>query len=309
MKTYCLLLAIVQLASAGVLAADPSPVVFAHSGQKVTVPVGSDAKEGSQLALTAFGKRWGEPATVKGGAAEFVAPEVRAPMAFRPAAVADGKIISGELVVYPEQWLPWDTDPALRKLMKDTQFAAAGVPDWLDTWLAAVGFKAERLSGPEQIETLHWRMLEKPGLLMVGRKAAGDSPADTAKLAADYSVNVLVLEADWFGTSETAGKDFALRPKRGRAQRPNVEGQDQYAPPVFRGALSDLETQDWPLPPVFRQYAAALAGNLEPLDMDRRRGVSAGGRDSPSAEGRGSLADGGQLLALAGAAWPLRSGR
>lgn len=281
MKTYgCLILAIVLLASAGAWAADLTPVVFAHSGQKATMRVGSDAKQASSLVLTAYGKRWGEPATVNSGAVEFVAPEVRAPIVFRPATVADGKIVSGELVVYPDHWIPWDKDPELRKL-KDTQFVAVGVPDWLDSWLAAVEFTVEKFSGPEMLGARHWRMLEKPGLLLVGRKAAGGSPDDSARLAADFTTNVLVLDAEWFGDWEPAGNGFAVQPKRGKGATPGAEGRDRWTPSVFQGALADLEAQDWPLPPVFRDYSVPwpeianrltwLAGPQFPLVEEIRR--------------------------------------
>ncbi len=303
-----LLVAVVPFASAGVFAAEPTPVVFAHSGQKVTVPAGGEINEGDVLALAAYGKRWGEPATVKGGAAEFVAPEVRAPMAFRLAAATNGKFVGAELLVYPDHWFPWDTDPELRKLKK-MQFVAVGAPQWLETWLAAVEFTAETFSGPEALDAHHWRMVEKPGLLMAGRKAAGSNPDETARLAADFTTNVLVVNADWFGARQAAAKPLALRPKPGKGATANVEGKDQYTPSIFQGGAGRFGSPGLAAAARLRQLLGPLARHLEPVDLARRSPVSVGRGDSSSAEGRGNAADGCQLLALARATRSLCRGR
>ena len=219
-------------------AAEPA-VVFARSSQKATLPIsGRGDEEIGLVVLTAKGQRWGEPANVKDGMAEFVAPDVRAPMVFRPASLKDtARVIPGELVVYPDRWLPWDTDKQLLKY-KETQFVAAGVSDWLDTWFGAVGFPIERLPGRESLDRGNWRMLEKPALLIVGRKTAGHGPAEIGCMAIDHRANVLVIEADWLDKSNTPATNIVVRPKGAR------------------GALADLRTQEWPSPLSFRQQTA-----------------------------------------------------
>jgi hypothetical protein len=237
MKTcYCALAAMLLSGLAPVMRAAESPVVFARSGEKVAISIGGRAnKENDLVVLTADGQRWGEPTIVKNGTAEFLAPKVRAPMVFCPASLRDSaRVIPGELVVYPDPWLPWSTDKRLAKY-KETQFVAVGVPGWLDTWFGAVGFPIEKLGGREVLERGNWRMLEKPALIILGRKAAGRGPAEVGRLAIDHRANVLVIEADWLDKSTAPAAQIVVAPK------------------CARGALADLRTQQWPLPPTFRR--------------------------------------------------------
>jgi hypothetical protein len=219
-------------------AAEP-PVVFARSGQKLTLAIGAPGKERNGLVmLTLHGQRYGDPVAANSGTAELVAPKVRVPLVFRPAFLQDAaRVIPGELVVYPDQWFPWETDKQLAQYRK-TQFAAAGIPDWLDAWLAAVRFPIEKLSGPKSIDRGTWRMLEKPALLVLGRKAAGRGPADVGRLAIEHRANVLVIEADWLDEAKASLAVTAVAPKRAG------------------GALADLRAQQWPAPPVFRCQTA-----------------------------------------------------
>ena len=126
------------------------------------------------------------------GAAGFAAPKVRVPVVFRVGPLRDSKVIFSELVVYPDRPAHWD---------KDTQLAAAGIPDWFDTWSAAMGLPIKKVKDLASLDAGNWRMPEKPGLLILGRKAAGNSPAVVQQIAAEHEINVLVLEADWFGAA------------------------------------------------------------------------------------------------------------
>jgi hypothetical protein len=229
------------------LQADGLPTVFARSGQKVAIPVASDCNlPRGPVALSAFGRLWSESVTLSHGIASFVAPTVRVPVVFRLAPVRDSKAVLGESVVYPEGWIAWDKDRRLPQA-KNTQLAAVSVPDWFDTWLGAVGLAVEKLPGPESLSGRHWRMPEKPSLVIVGRKAAGSGPAEIGRLAAGHKTNILVLEADWFGKPETANGGIAILPKHADA------------------ALADLKNQDWPLPATFRRYTAPWPGILNRL--------------------------------------------
>ena len=66
-----------------------SLVVFAQSGQKVTLRIdGQGADANALVVLTADGQRWGEPMRAKDGAVELLAPKVRVPIVFRLAFAA-----------------------------------------------------------------------------------------------------------------------------------------------------------------------------------------------------------------------------
>jgi hypothetical protein len=217
--------------------ADEPPVVFARSGQKTILRLASYHNlPGGSTTLRAYGQIWGEAATVENGIAHFVAPTVRVPTVFRVVPVSNNKIALAELVVYPEGWIPWDTDKQLSKY-KETQFVAAGAPDWLNRWFSAVGFPIEKLPGRESLERGNWRMLEKPALLILGRETAGRGPAAVGRLAIDHRANVLVIEADWLDKSKTVAANVVVAPKHARGQ------------------LADLQSQQWPSPPCFGRQA------------------------------------------------------
>lgn len=181
---FCLALASLPLQ------AGETPIIFARSGQKITLPVGGDnGKTGKPVSLWAFGQRWGEPVRVKNNAAEFVAPKVRVPVVFRLGPVRDSKVVFSELVVYPDRPAHWD---------KDTQLLAVGIPDWFDTWSEAVGLPIKKFKDLAALDAGNWQMPDKPKLLILGRKTAGNALAAAQGLTAEHEINVLVLEADWF---------------------------------------------------------------------------------------------------------------
>ena len=158
-----------------------------------------------------------------------------------------------------------------------------GNPDWFDTWSEAVGLPVQKFKDRESLDAGNWRMREKPGLLILGTKGGRPRSGRCCRLAAEHKINVLVLEADWFAANETARREMVLSPKQ------------------MAGALADLQTQQWPLPPAFRP--TRRSGDLEPADVDRRPGVSAGRRNPQPAKRSRVLADRVQLSAVAAAAW------
>ena len=118
-----------------------------------------------------------------------------------------------------------------------------------------------------ELDAGNWRMLEKPGLLVLGRETArlgpggkGDSPRPTfgwcpperpegcfaqmgtvpfsrleavCRLADEHKINVLVLDADWSRNNKTVCRDVVVSPKH-------------------VGPLAFLQTRQWSLPPTFR---------------------------------------------------------
>jgi hypothetical protein len=234
MKAYTCLSALVLCALPRMSPADDLPIVFSRAGQKATVPVGGDrGATVKAVALAAFGRQWGEAATVRGGAAEFLAPEVRVPVVFRLTPPDRREAVLGELVVYPDRPVSWQ---------KDLQVASAGAPDWFDGWSEAVGLPVKRFKTFEAAEAGNWPPVGKSALLILGRKTCGDGPLEICRLAVRRKVNVLVLEADWFGKRVTADRGFAVTPKQ------------------MGGALADWQDQQWALPPRFYRQDLAWSG-------------------------------------------------
>jgi hypothetical protein len=229
MKSSIYLLALWLLAAPAVLRADDLPVVFARSGRNVTIPVGGS--DGKAVALWTLGQRWGEPTAVHNGMVDLVAPGVRAPLVFRLMPTDGSKVGLAELVVFPNQPVPWD---------KDTQLLAFGVPNWFDTWSEAVGLPVQKLKDVKTLAAGNWRMLEKPAILILGPEAAGHGSQLACKLASEHKISVLVLETDWFSRNRTLIREAAVLPKQ------------------MQGTLAALQTQEWPLPPVFGQRAVCV---------------------------------------------------
>ena len=239
-------LALLLVAMAWPLKADEPPIVFAHSGQKLSISLEGKLRPRDTVLLSAYGRSWGEAMTVEDGRVQLVAPSVRSPIVFRLVSAGDERAVVGELVVYPEGWFPWEKDERLPQVKK-TQFVAVSAPAWFESWAEAVGLAVEGMPGAESLARRHWRTPEKPSLLILGRKAAGDGPSEVARLAALYRSNVLVLEADWFGKPAPAIEGIEIRPKH------------------VRGALADLRSQNWALPASFRCSAEPWPGMVNRL--------------------------------------------
>lgn len=244
-------LSIFSLAAApAILKSDEVPVVFARSGQLATLTMADDhGLPGDRVTLSAHGQTWGNPAAVKDRTARILTPDVRVPTVFHLIPLGKTPSVLAELVAYPQGWFAWNTNKELSRY-KEMQFAAAGAPGWLDSWLDAVEFPIEKLSS-QTLQRGNWRLLEKPAALILGREAAGLGPAEAARLATDHRAGVLVLEADWLRRTTRLSDDTQVMPKQAR------------------GALADLQRQQWPSPPSFNRQIVpwpAIRNRLAWLD-------------------------------------------
>lgn len=214
------------------LQADALPVTFARSGQRTPLSIHRKGGKGlEKIVLRAFGHQWGEPVAVKDGIADLVPPQVRVPVAFRVTPPTESNVVLAELVVYPDVPVRWDK--------KDVQLAQLETPPWFNTWTAAVGLPVQRIENAKQLATGHWRLLEKPGLLIVGPKAIGGNVGAASRLAVDHSTNVLVLEDDWLRVNERSC-------------------QSVLSPKQMTGPLADMRTWHWPLLPRFSGHALRI---------------------------------------------------
>lgn len=252
MNTCHRLMLVLSLAAPSAIRAAEPPVVFARAGRDAAVPLGADhGPAGRPVVLWAFGRAWTEPAKADGGVLRVAAPKVRVPVVLRVVPAGDEKTTFGELVVYPDRPVAWE---------KKLRLAAAAAPDWFDTWSQAVGLPVERLQGPKSLD-FDARRGDKPSLVLLGRKAAGAGPAVVCRLAAGQRVNVLVLEADWFGKAAAAQGAFAVTAKE------------------MAGPLADWHQQRWALPPGFRRRALPWPGIV-----NRQAWITGGAQTLPLVE-------------------------
>ena len=106
---YCLTLCLATVSRAAAADEPGLPVVFARSGQAATLRLtGSTVPSGQFVALWAFGHRWGDPAVLKGNAAEVLTPAVRVPVVFHVVPVQGPQRAVGEVVAYPDRPAGWD---------------------------------------------------------------------------------------------------------------------------------------------------------------------------------------------------------
>lgn len=229
MKGFLLQSVLLLAATPLALKAEELPIVFAHSGQRATIPVGGKDKGGS-ITLWAFGQQWGKSIEIKNGAVEVIAPDVRVPIVFR--VMPDGgKDILIEFVVYPDARIIWD---------KDTQLIAIAVPEWFRSWSEAVGLPVQNFKELELLGNGTWRHTGKQALLILGDQAVQKDLADMFRLADQYKSNVLVLESDWWKRNESSTTDFILSSKS------------------CMGPLADLEEAKWGVSPRFHQKSLSL---------------------------------------------------
>jgi hypothetical protein len=222
MKTSISLLALWLVTVPLALRANEPPVVFARSGQKVTLPVHVEGDQAErQIVISAFGQQWGESITVKDNGVTFLAPKVRVPVVFRVNLANDVHTLLGEVIVYTDRMVLWD---------KDTQLASVTNPDWFNTWSKAVGLPIRQFAKIESLEAEHWPDSEKPSLLILGHKSSQGSLGDLCRLATEKEINILLLETDW---SE---------------QRDRGSRTTSIAPAQIQGNLAIIGWQSWPQP-------------------------------------------------------------
>ena len=186
-----------QPTAAAAPAAQPTkpqaPIVFARSGSKTIVTIALIAMPSNVLELRAYGRVWttGRLQDQKGNfQAEFDVPAVRVPTVFS----VTQNLLNTELaqvVAYPDRDVEWD---------KKIDLYSTDAPKWFDQWAVATGLPVKQIK-PAEIPTLR----SGPGgedakrLLILGQSAAGKNLAYVAKIAKEEAINILVLDADWFG--------------------------------------------------------------------------------------------------------------
>ena len=179
----------------------PPPVTFARGGQEMRVwlhPFGWPHPGVSKLnvVLSAFGRTWSRPAPVAvtsaSAWANMAVPQVRVPTVFSVSVIDQDRNIVGELVAYPDQDVAWDEKIVL---------CSCGTPTWFDQWATATGLPSKTIK-PAELSTAKLGQVgeDTKTLLILSPSATGRrDPAYMVKLANEKAVNILVLDADWFG--------------------------------------------------------------------------------------------------------------
>ncbi len=198
---------------------------FGRSGKTMSVRVwpfkGFDS---NTVVLRAFGRVWTKPAairTVKRKASVDVAlPAVRVPTLFGVTPPDNPRHV-GQIIVYPDTNVRWDTKRSVH---------AAGTPAWFDQWVLATGLQ---VGYPTDAGFKNgWRRSEdNRHVLVLGGRCAGKKFADTLAIAKRHEMNILVLEASWFGGK--SGK-VAIQPRQMACE------------------LAVMREQKWPKPMIFR---------------------------------------------------------
>ncbi|MBN1343928.1 MAG: hypothetical protein JXQ73_14690 [Phycisphaerae bacterium] len=202
---------------------------FVRSGQVVSLdPRMREDERAEFVSLRAFGRLWPASAAVRGAVVELTGPEVRVPVVFRIVRSDDSSRELGELVVYADRPATW---PSERRLY------TSATPRWFDEWTAALGLPTHRVNAAD-LRSGRWvRHKGKHDLLVVGRVASGNSAADVGELARRCDINVLALDAAWFG-------------ERGREAL-----RIELKPAAMSGELADLAAQRWATAPTFSRPA------------------------------------------------------
>lgn len=215
-------------------AAPRVPVTFARSGREVRVQVPQLPLLSEAMALRAYGRIWVKAVAQNQKSvvsAEFLAPEVRVPTVFSVAPVNRAEFVFAEVVVYPDRDVEWD---------KEITLYSCGAPEWFNQWAAATGLPVKQIALADLASAKLAPADEKAkSLLILGSAAAGKDLADVTKLAGDQKVNVLVLDADWFG---------------------DAAGPVSIAPAQMLGGLAQMAKQNWPQPLTFTSHRQPWGG-------------------------------------------------
>lgn len=214
---------------APVVQAEQQPITFARSGKTVSMALAIDDRPLQSVVLCVYGRVWTKPVAVKNGTARIDVPTVRVPTVFRITPAKDAKRTLGEVVVYPDGNVGWD---------KEIIVYAAGVPKWFDQWVMATGlpviyFTDLGFKDPGR------KPKDKRKVLVIGGKCAGKTFVDTLAVAKKHKINILVLDADWFGGK--SGK-VAIQPKQ------------------MAGELAAIRKQQWSKPIMFRSHRPPWPG-------------------------------------------------
>ncbi|HUW99457.1 MAG TPA: hypothetical protein VMY35_00630, partial [Phycisphaerae bacterium] len=210
----------------------PPPVTFARGGQEMRVwlhPFGWPHPGLAKLnvVLSAFGRTWSKPASVAvtsaSASADMAVPKVRVPTVF--SIIVDEnreRRIVGELVAYPDRDVAWDEKIVLY---------SCGAPSWFDQWATATGLPLKTIT-PAGLPTAELGQVgeDTQTLLILSPNATGRrDPAYMVKLANEKAVNILVLDADWFG--DAAGP-VAVGGGQMRGDLLAITGKQMWAGPL-----------------------------------------------------------------------------
>jgi len=214
------------------------PVTFGRADRQIHVVVaaGIDMTDATpqRVVLRAFGRQWTEPQSVEKGVVRITVPDVQRVTLFSLVPTDESERELGELIAYPATTTLWGKAPVWLHAM--------GVLPWFDQWIRACGstIRHTDLEGLRHRKRPHKQ--EATELLVVGRSAAGEDWADVAKTADEFGINVLVLEANWFGK--------ALK------RRFTVDSNQMC------GALADIAQQRWVGPLTFQNAAGFWPGRM-----------------------------------------------
>jgi hypothetical protein len=210
---------------------DAMPIVFARSGREATVRVPPMEAPVASIVLRAFGRTWTKPAGVKESTATVDVPTVRVPTVFAVIDPAAPKTQLAELVAYPDRDIAWKNNLAIY---------AADAPVWFRQWADAVGLPVSHFTLKQfQASTFKPAGADEKRLLILGNDASGKQFQDAQALGQRKGMNLLVLEADWFGRQ---GGKVAVLPKH------------------LAGGLASLAEQKWPKPLTFTTHRKPWPG-------------------------------------------------
>lgn len=207
------------------------PIVFGRAGNKAVVECVPIQKGVKHVVLRAFGRNWTSPVVVDKFVATVEVPSVRVPTVFSVVDPDDVDFILGELVAYPDRDVEWD---------KKITLYSCGAPQWFDQWAAATGLPVKGVVVADLASAKLSPADEKgKSLLILGRTATGKDLLDVAKVANDKKVNILVLDADWFG---------------------DAAGLVNIAPAQMLAGLVEIAKQHWPQPLKFISHRRPWPG-------------------------------------------------
>jgi hypothetical protein len=178
------------------------PVTFVRSGCNAVIknPMTFNRLV-KQVALSAFGRTWTEAALsfdkgMNHYQFEMMVPAVRVPTVFSVTPTDAPPFELCQIVAYPDQDVAWDEKIILY---------SCETPAWFDQWATATGLPSKAIK-PAELSTAELGQVgeDTKTLLILGRSAAGGDLAHVVKLAKEIAVNILVLDADWFGDAAEA---------------------------------------------------------------------------------------------------------
>ncbi|MFB3894644.1 MAG: hypothetical protein ACE15C_21800 [Phycisphaerae bacterium] len=136
----------------------------------------------------------------------------------------------GVLVAYPDRDVEWD-----RKI----ELYCSGAPLWLTQWAAATGIPVKQIAHGDMASARMTPADDRGrSLLVPGLWAPCRNMSEAVKLSNDKKVNVLVLDAGWFGD---ASGPVEVRPSR-------------------MGGLGEVAKQRWPKPLTFAEHRKPWPG-------------------------------------------------